>query len=221
MSHRRLRRLRWLVLLTFLLASLADKAAPAGAAVAQAWTAVSAARSNAGPQDPILDPPPGELVPVTPVADPHLPSLVLTVDTVPAQVAVGDLFTSTLTVRDAADDAAGGLVVTLPVPSGVQVVSPAMWTWTLATLAGQDSATFTAVGRLTAAPAGNALVLQPQAQAAGLPQPIVAQGGALLVTGGDASVGYTPGTSALLTSADGTTSVQVPGDAAGTALTLQ
>src|SRR5437867_4182451 len=67
--------------------------------------------------DAPADPPPDALT-VAPVADPHLPSLTLRLALASDPVAVGDTVAFTLTLTNAADNPAEGLVVILPTPDG-------------------------------------------------------------------------------------------------------
>ena len=114
----------------------------------------------------------------------HLPSLVLSLVSTPATLAVGDLFTVTVTVSNQAPDAAQHLRVNLPLPAAVQPLTKASatgWQWTQPTLAGGATTHFTAVGWLTSIPLGQALLLDAQVQADRLPQILQVRGGALVV----------------------------------------
>src|SRR5262245_919638 len=160
---------------------------------------------------------------VPPVVDPHLPSLSLHLSVAPDPVAVGETAAFTITVENGAPDPANDLLVTLPTPDealalpGPNTISPTQgWRWSFARLDGHSSAVLTANLRLVRTPAGEALLLHPQATARGLTSPVHEIAGALVVdrTLGPATTRFTPGTPAVLHSRDGHVSVQFPAHAA-------
>ncbi len=195
-------------------------------------TASSAAAAFTSPQaglDAPADPLPDALT-VAPVTDPHLPSLTLRLAIDPDPVAVGDTASLTVTVTNSAPDPAEDLVVTLPTPDGALAlngpvtVNPVQgWQWNVGHLDGQSQLALSATLRVVRMPAGQALLFHAQASALGLDLPIHEDHGALALdrTLGPATVPFTPGTAAVLHSADGRVSVQVPAQAAAQALTLR
>ncbi len=96
-------------------------------------------------------------------------------------------------------------------------------TWTVPSLAGNSSVTFTASFQLVSAPVGGALLVAPQISAQGLAAPVTETRGVLVVNPQlpPATAQFTPGTAAVLHSTDGAVTVNFPANAYTSALTLQ
>jgi RHS repeat-associated protein len=170
-------------------------------------------------------PPPVERT-VTPVLDPHLPSLILDADFSQRTLTVGDLFTATLTIKNQAPDPADNVIVSMSVPTGTVAYpnpQPNGWTWQLARVEGRGSMTVTATMRLLSIPTGSAVVVRPQVTASGLSIPVYHQSGTLVMPPNlsPVTVPFTPGLPAILRGLDGRSEIRVPGNAANRALILR
>ncbi len=182
---------------------------------------------------------------VTPVVDPHLPSLFSQVEFSRHQMGVGDSVAITITVINQAPDAAHNMNVSATLPGGVGLMAispqgkaglssiqtpiptasptPGSLSWTVSQLNGGASVSFTATVQLTSPPTGGALVISPAITADGLSQPVVATRGVLVVdhSRGAASVPFSPGSTATLRSSDNVVTVNFPASAYTQALTLK
>jgi RHS repeat-associated protein len=190
-------------------------------------SAANAANANQAPFAPdTYDPPLPVPRTVTPLVDPHLPTLVVEMNVSPRIISVGDVFTITVTINNEAIDPANNLVVTMPLPLNTvahPLPLPNGWTWSRARLEGRSSVTFTAVLRLLTAPTGGAVLARAQATANGLTTPVVEVGGAIVVPPAltEAVTLFTPGVPATLRGLDGRSEIQIPGNAASRALTMR
>lgn len=170
-----------------LILSLLVQPFPAAPVRAQESTTLEQATAESLP-DP--EPPPDTPLLVEPWTDPHLPSLVVQLAVEPQDwVRVGDLITATITVWNQADDPAHELSLTLPVSDDVTplVIAGATrtgdsWRWEQPVLDAGATFSTTVVMQLAQVPPGEALLLEPQAIARGLPVPASATGGALVST---------------------------------------
>jgi uncharacterized repeat protein (TIGR01451 family) len=175
------------------------------------------------------DPPsPAAPTPPSPVDNPHLPSLAVDVTVDSDVLAVGETAALTVTVTNAAPDPARNLTVTLPTPAGALamrgagMVGPLKgWRWTAPQLDANSSIVLTGTLSLIGRPAGDALLLTPQATADGVTVPAQARGGALVVARGVGTASFNPGTGATLRSLDGRVTVQLPTRAAARPLALR
>ena len=66
-------------------------------------------------------------------------------------------------------------------PASVAATTPKGWQWSLGRLEGQSQALLTATLQLQSLPAGQALILRPEAMAAGLSLPTTTVGGAVVL----------------------------------------
>ncbi len=157
----------------------------------------------------------------TPVVDPQLPSLVLSSSFSQTQMSVGDTVVLSITVTDEGANPAQSLLLTLPVPAGVTILSGGGWK--PVALAAGGSATFTTTFQLTVAPSGNALLFSPQATAQGLTLPVYGSAGILVVNQSrpPATAQYSPGQATTLQSSDNQVTVSFPAGAYTAPLTLQ
>jgi uncharacterized repeat protein (TIGR01451 family) len=200
-----------------------------GMALAQFAPSVEASTPTVLPTapPPSLDPA-GTALPA-PIPDPELPSLALSVAVAPDPVVVGQTATLTLTIDNAAKYPAEDLVVTLPLPEGVALGANSArtatgWEWKLGRLAGQSQATLTTTLRLEALPAGQALILRPEANARGLSLPATTVGGAVVLPASAAQPStsrYNPGAAARLRSPDQRIQVEFPARGFERPLTLR
>ncbi|HEX8221081.1 MAG TPA: discoidin domain-containing protein, partial [Chloroflexia bacterium] len=152
--------------------------------------------------------------------------MTIDLDVTPRIVAVGDLFTVTLTVHNQAPHPASNLAVTMPLPAGVvaQGISQTDgWNWQAARLDGDGSTTMSALMRLVQTPPGDAVLVRVEATAQGLSVPVTGIGGALVVRRGlgVATKPYVPGVGATLRSPDGRIEIKIPPGATDRPLTLQ
>jgi len=175
------RRLLYLTVVLALLLSLAplQRLSPPVAAVA-----------DPTPPPPIAPPAPPALERVPPVADPHLPSLVLRVAVTPDPVALGQVATIVVTVTNEAPDPANDLAIalapvagTVPQPGAGFVSAQGGWAWTPGTLAGGATTEVRATALVAQAPPGDAFLAQASATARGLGRPLTTEAGALLAPG--------------------------------------
>jgi len=137
-----------------------------------------------------LTEPPSTPITVPPLEEQRLPSLAMRLQVAPEDwVRVGDIVTATITLWNQASFPAEETVVTMPLPEAVAPADPAdpsfsgdSYRWALNTIPAGGTTVITASLRLTAVPAGEALLLRPEVTARGLSLPIVATGGALVST---------------------------------------
>lgn len=104
-------------------ATTANAAVPIGTGIIASAGGGSNAGSGTGPigsgtSGVNVTQPSSPQITVTPVTDPHLPSLQLQVNVIPRTLSVGDVFTITLTLANQAPDPAHNLTVTIPLPDG-------------------------------------------------------------------------------------------------------
>ncbi len=212
-------------------ASLADPAQP-GAGIASRTMRPAAPQLSGTPAPSPTPLPTGSAAsptaaPVTPTTTPEspLPSLTLATAFSPTMVSLNEVLTLTLTVANQAAVAAQNMTLSLPVPSGAIALDPPgpTWTWAPTLLAAHSTATFTATMRVVGPVSGGALQADAQVSAQGLALPIHAAGGVLVVPAerNPVRTGFTPGTPAVLHSADGQIDLAFPGGAYSQTLTLQ
>ena len=139
---------------------------------------------------PIVPPDPPALERVPPVADPHLPSLVVRVAVTPDPIAIGQIATIVVTITNEAPDPANDLALalapvagTVPQPGAGLVSAKDGWAWTPGILAGGATTEVRATALVAQAPPGDAFLAQASATARGLGQPLTTEGGALLAPG--------------------------------------
>ena len=183
---------------------------------------------------------------LTNVAPSTAPSLTLSVTLSPNPIVLGDTVTATLTLTNESSNAAQNVRVTLPTPQGAVATTPPVPAtasstsaavrangvatavaspdaqWSVPTLAGGQSTTFSTVYVVAQMPPGNALVLHPQLIADSFTRPISETAGATVSDPANAAqIAFVPGTPVTLQSPDGTVRVTVPGAAATVPLTLK
>ncbi|NJM07206.1 DUF11 domain-containing protein [Candidatus Gracilibacteria bacterium] len=124
-------------------------------------------------------------VPLLDVTVPPVPSLVPQLQSEPAQVAVGETLTLTITVLNQGSFAANDFSVRLPLPAGtVAAASTPLtdgsgWLWT-DVLDPEQAVTYTVQLDVTAMPPGAAVLAEATISAQGLDTPFIVVGGALV-----------------------------------------
>lgn len=138
---------------------------------------------------PLPEPPdPGTPFPVEPPPTyVEQPSLVLHAHAGRELVRVGEVVTVTVHVENRGRAAAENVAVRLPLPDGAVALdasaparTPQGWGWSIGQLQSGQSATLTTTLHLVRMPAGEALLLTPQATATNISAPATVDGGALV-----------------------------------------
>jgi RHS repeat-associated protein/uncharacterized repeat protein (TIGR01451 family) len=184
--------------------------------------------NNTSTQDPPLETSP--VIQVTPVNDPQLPSLSLHAELSADTVEIGDIVTATVTLINSAPYPANNVVVTLPLPVGTQhstVDGSGQtvdgWLWNIDQFLGNESITLTAVLQINVLPDKNVLLIEIEAQADELEEPLLERGGALVLSdvSTQAAANYRTGNTSRLRSVDHRVTVDFPEDGFTSALSLE